>query len=85
MIAYVTPPPQSLYDQAAPIKELFGFERVRLDPGHTTQVFFPLDAQALLTVARAGSKWLELGSYKILTGKQHMFTIRLREKPARWS
>ncbi|CAF5139904.1 unnamed protein product [Rotaria sp. Silwood1] len=85
VLAFVTPPKKSLNDQTPPIKKLFGFERVRLNVGQTTQVFFPLNVHSLLTVTREGSKWLEPGSYRILVGKQHIHTIRLQGDPARWS
>ncbi len=74
-----------LNDPSLPIKRLFGFERVRLDVGQTTQVFFPLNSDSLLTVGRDGSKWLEPGAYRILIGKEHMHTVHLRVKAARWS
>jgi len=85
VLGFVTPPRKSLNDQTPPIKKLFGFQRVKLNAGETTQVFFPLNIQSLLTITRDGSKWLEPGSYKILIGKQHMHTVHLHGKPARWS
>jgi hypothetical protein len=85
VLAYVTPPTKSLHDPSPPIKKLFGFERVRLDVGQTTQVFFPLNPDALLTVGHDGSKWLEPGAYQILIGKQHMHTVHLRGTPTQWS
>ncbi len=85
VLAYVTPPQKSLNDPSPPIKKLFGFQRVHLDVGQTTQVYFPLNIQSLLTVAHDGSKWLEPGSYRILIGKQHMHTIYLEGKPTLWS
>ncbi len=85
VLAYVTPPEESLSDPTPPIKKLFGFQRVRLNVGETVQVFFSLNIQSLLTVAHDGSKWLEPGSYRILIGKQHMHTIYLQGKPAIWS
>ncbi len=85
VLAYVTPPQESLNDPSPPMKRLFGFERVHLEVGETTQVYFPLNIQSLLTVGHDGSKWLEPGSYRILIGKQHMHTIYLRGKSTRWS
>ena len=85
VLAFVTPPKTSVTGQTPPIKKLFGFERVQLVVGQTAQVFFPFNVQSLLTIARDGSKWLEPGSYQILIGKQHMHTIHLKGKPARWS
>ena len=70
--------------ETPPIKKLFGFERVRLNVGQTTQVYFPLIPQALLTVGSDGSKWLEPGAYRIVIGKQHMHTVYLRGTPTRW-
>jgi hypothetical protein len=71
--------------ETPPMKKLVGFERVRLDVGQTTQVYFPFNIQSFLTVAYDGSKWLEPGAYRILIGKQHMHTIHLHGIPARWS
>ena len=85
VLGYVTPPTKSLYDPSPPLKRLFGFERVRLDVNQTTQVFFPLNVQSLLTVAQNGTKWLEPGSYKIIIGKQHMHTLHLQGTPIQWS
>jgi hypothetical protein len=84
-LAYVTPPEESLNDPSPPIERLFGFERVYLDVGQTTQVYFPLNIQSLLIIVHDGSKWLEPGSYRILVGKLHMHTIHLQGKPAQWS
>jgi beta-glucosidase len=85
VLAYVTPPQTSLSDPSPPMKKLFGFERVNLDVNQTTQVYFPLNIQSLLTVAhKDGSKWLEPGSYRILIGQQHMHTIHLQGKAIRW-
>jgi hypothetical protein len=85
VLAYVTPPMKSLNDPSPPLKRLFGFERVRLDVGQTTQVFFPLNTDSLLTVGRDGSKWLEPGAYRIVIGKEHMHTVHLRGKAAQWA
>ncbi|CAF0841119.1 unnamed protein product [Adineta ricciae] len=85
VLAYVVPPQKSLNGQTPPLKKLFGFERIHLNVGETKQVFFPFNMESLLTVAHDGAKWLEPGSYKIIIGKQHMHTIHLYGKPARWS
>jgi hypothetical protein len=85
VLAYIIPPSKLVNDPSPPIKALFGFQRVHLDVGQTTQVFFPLNIQSLLTVGLDGSKWLEPGSYQILIGQQHMFTIHLQGKPTQWS
>jgi hypothetical protein len=86
VLAYVTPPTKSLNDPSPPIKRLFGFECVRLDVGHTAQVFFPLNSDSLLTVAHDGSKWLEPGAYRILVLEKDICnTVHLRGKAARWS
>jgi beta-D-xylosidase 4 len=85
VLAFITPPKESLNDPSPPIKKLFGFERVYLDVNQTVQVYFPLHIQSLLTIAQDGSKWLEPGSYGILIGKQYMHTTHLQGKPTRWS
>jgi hypothetical protein len=85
VLAFITPPQQSLNDPSPPMKNLFGFERVHLDVGQTTQVYFPFNVQSLLTIAHDGSKWIEPGPYRILIGKQHMHTIHLQGEPARLS
>jgi hypothetical protein len=85
VLAYVTPPRTSLKDPSPPIKQLFGFERVHLDKGETAQIYFPLNVNALLTVAEDGSKWLEPGHYQIIIGQKLMHTIELQGEPALWS
>jgi hypothetical protein len=85
VLAYVIPPRQSINDPSPPLKKLFAFERVYLDVNQTTQIFFPLNIQSLLTVAHDGSKWLEPGTYKILIGQEHMHTVYLRGKAIQWS
>ena len=85
VLAFVTPRNTSINDPSPPIKKLFGFQRVRLDVKQTTQVFFPLNIDSLLTVGSNGSKWLEPGAYQILIGKQHMHTVYLKGKATQWS
>ena len=85
VLAFITPPKSSITGQTPPIKQLFGFERVALDVNQMAQVYFPLNVQSLLRVARDGSKWLEPGAYRIVIGKEHMHTLYLQGKPARWS
>ena len=85
VLAFISPPKSSVTGQTPPIKQLFGFERVALDVNQMAQVYFPLSVQSLLRVARDGTKWLEPGAYQIVIGKQHMHTIHLQGKPARWS
>ena len=85
VLGFVTPPNASLYDPSPPLKRLFGFERVRLDVNETTQVYFPLSIQSLLTIGHDGTKWLEPGAYRILIGKQHMHTVHLQGTPIKWS
>jgi hypothetical protein len=70
--------------QTPPIKQLFGFERIHLSVSETKQVFFPLNIEALFTIARDGSKWLHPGQYHILIGSQRMFTIELRGHAVLW-
>jgi beta-glucosidase len=67
-----------------PIKQLFGFKRVHLNVNETTQVFFPLNIDALLMVAHDGSKWLHPGHYTIIIGKQIMHTIQLKGNSVCW-
>ncbi len=85
ILAFITPPQQSLHDPSPPLKNLFGFQRVYLEINETTEIYFPFDIQSLLTIALDGSKWLEPGSHKIMIGKQHMHTIHLEGEPMRWS
>ena len=85
VLAYVKPPQESFNDPSPPIKKLFGFARVYLNVGETTQVYFPLNIQSLLTVGHDGTKWLEPGIYRILIGHQHMHTIHLQGNPTRFS
>lgn len=85
VLAFVTPPRQSVHGQTPPIKKLVGFERVRLNVGETAQVFFPLDVDALLTVTHDGARWLEPGLYRFLVGEQGIHTVELKGNPARWS
>ena len=84
VLAFIMPPRNSLVDPSPPLKRLFGFERVQLDANQTTQVFFPLNIDSLLTIAQDGSKWLEPGSHKILIGKDHMHTVHLQGQSIQW-
>ncbi len=83
VLAFVIPPQNSTIDPTPPFKKLFDFERVQLDVNESTQVFFALNLDSLVTVASDGSKWLEPGSYKMMIGKQHMDTIHLQGQPMR--
>lgn len=85
VLAYIVPPRQSNYDQSPPIKKLFGFQRVHLNVGESTQVVFPLNIDTLLAVAQDGSKWLEPGVHKIMIGQEILYTVQLEGKPVRWS
>ena len=85
VLAFVTPPQQSNFDATPPMKKLVGFERVRLNVGETTQVFFPVSIDALLTVTHDGAKWLEPGTYLFRIGKQVIHKVQLQGQPARWS
>jgi beta-D-xylosidase 4 len=85
VLAFVTPPQLPMSGATPPIKQLFGFERVHLNVGETVQVFFAFNTDALLSIARDGSKWLHPGLYRIMIGQQWMHTIELRGKSARWS
>ena len=84
VLAYIIPP-QVLRDGVTPpIKQLFGFECINLNVGETKQVFFPLNIESVLTVARDGSKWVHPGEYHIIIGNQPMFTIELYGHSTLW-
>ena len=85
VLAFVTPPQRPMNGQTPPIKQLFGFERVHLNVNETVEVFFAFNIDALLSVAGDGSKWLHPGLYRIMIGKQWMYTTELRGKSTRWS
>jgi beta-D-xylosidase 4 len=85
VLAFVTPPQLQLAGQTPPIKQLFGFERVHLNVSETVEIFFPFNIDAVLSIARDGSKWLHPGLYQIMIGQQWMHTIELRGESARWS
>jgi hypothetical protein len=85
VLAFVTPPQLPLHGETPPIKQLFGFKRVHLNVSETVEVFFAFNTDALLSIARDGSKWLHPGLYRIMIGQQWMHTIELRGKSARWS
>jgi hypothetical protein len=85
VLAFITPPQLSVSGETPPIKQLFGFERVHLNVSETVEVFFPMNIDALLSVAHDGSKWLHPGLYRIMIGKQWMHTIELRSESALWS
>ena len=84
VLAYVVPPQEPRAGQTPPIKQLFGFDRVHLVVNETKQIFFPFNIETLLSVARDGSKWLHQGEYRIVVGKQHMFTIVLHGDSVLW-
>ena len=85
VLAFVTPPQVPQNGQTPPIKQLFGFERVHLNVNETAEVFFALNTDALLSIARDGSKWLHPGLYCITIGKQMTHRIELHGKSTRWS
>ncbi len=68
VLAFLTPPQVLRDGQTVPIQQLFGFERTYLSVHETKQVFFPLNIEALFTIARNGSKWFHLGQDQILIG-----------------
>lgn len=84
VLAYIVPPQVLRDGQTPPIKQLFGFERLHLSVNETKQAFFPFNTDALLTVARDGSKWLHPGEYHIVIGDQHMFTVVLHGYSTLW-
>jgi hypothetical protein len=85
VLAFVTPPQLPLDGQTPPIKQLFGFERVHLNVSETVEVFLAFNVDALLSIARDGSKWLHPGLYHVMIGQQRMHTVELRGNSARWS
>ena len=85
VLGYVKPPQKSFNDPSPPIQKLFGFERVYLNVGETTEVYFPLNIQSLLTVGLDGTKWIEPGLYRILIGDKHIHSIYLQGNPTRFS
>jgi beta-D-xylosidase 4 len=85
VLAFVTPPQVPRNGQTPPTKQLFGFERVHLNVNETAEVFFAFNTDALLSIARDGSKWLHPGLYRIMIGQKWMHTIELQGKSARWS
>jgi beta-D-xylosidase 4 len=85
VLAFVTPPQLLVSDETPPIQQLFGFERVHLNVNETTAIFFAFNTDALLSIARDGSKWLHPGVYQIMIGQHWMHTIELRGKSVRWS
>jgi beta-glucosidase-like glycosyl hydrolase len=64
----------------APIKQLFGFERVFLQPGEMTQVFFSSSALALSLVDGLGDRHLHPGTYKITVGEESVQIELVGEK-----
>jgi len=51
--------------QGGPLKQLFGFQRVHLNPGESVQVFFSTSPTTFSTVDKTGSRWVFPGKYKI--------------------
>lgn len=85
VLAFVTPPQSLRNSQMPPIKQLFGFERVHLNVNETVEVFFSMNTDALLSIARDGSKWLHPGLYHVMIGQQQMHRIQLTGRSARWA
>ena len=85
VLGYVIPSNRSLQDPSPPLTTLFAFQRLRLDVNQTTQVYFPLTVQSLLTVGHDRTKWLEPGTYGIMVGKHRMHTLHLQGEPIKWS
>ena len=85
VLAFIKSSNTTINEQMAPLKQLFGFQRINLAVQQTKEVFFPLFIRDLLAVAADGSKWLHPGSYKILIGKQHTHTIQLFGPSTRWA
>nr|WP_049911431.1 fibronectin type III-like domain-contianing protein [Halorubrum lipolyticum] len=55
-------------DQARPVQELVGFERVALDPGETARVAFEVDATQLAYRDRDMDLAVEAGPYEFRVG-----------------
>ena len=85
VLAFVTSYNTTTNGQMSPIKQLFGFERVKLAVNQTKEIFFPLNIRHLLTVIQDGTKWLHPGLYNILIGQQHMSTIKLDGQSTQWA
>ena len=85
VLAFLKSSKATIDEQMAPLKELFGFQRINLAVSQTKEVFFPFHVRDLLTVAQDGSKWLHPGSYNILIGKQHIHTVQLFGRATRWA
>jgi beta-glucosidase len=62
--AYLLPPQQA----GAPLRSLVGFRRVTLQPGQSRTLTFELDARALSSVARDGTRAVEAGAYRVFVG-----------------
>jgi len=54
----------ALFNSPGPLKQLFGFQRVHLNPGESKEVFFP-GGHFLDTVAKSGDKVINPGHYKV--------------------
>ncbi|EDQ84789.1 uncharacterized protein MONBRDRAFT_39142 [Monosiga brevicollis MX1] len=54
-----------------PIKEIFGFQRVALGPGQSTQVTFELNAETLAQVTLDGHRELHSGEFEIELTRGH--------------
>jgi len=74
VLAFVTPPP----NPDSPIRRLFGFERVFLQPGETTQVFFSTSPTELAIADSYGHRYLHPGAYKIEFGDREKVEMTLR-------
>jgi len=54
--------------QGGAIKSLFGFKRVHLEPGQSTDVYFFCDSKTFSIVDEKGDRWLHPGNYQIWIG-----------------
>ena len=55
-----------------PLRSLFSFDRVFLQPGETKQALLVVSLRSLLTVREDGSHWLLPGQYRIVAGVEQM-------------
>ncbi|XP_065885422.1 uncharacterized protein [Dysidea avara] len=71
VLAYMT-----YSDANAPMKQLFGFQRVELNPKENATLFFDAGVEAFQTVDEGGSKVLKPGSYTVrIEGLSHTITL----------
>ncbi|XP_065885783.1 uncharacterized protein [Dysidea avara] len=71
VLAYMT-----YSDVNAPMKQLFGFQRVELNPKENTTIFFDAGVETFMTVDKGGNKVLKPGSYTVkIEDLSHTITL----------